>query len=200
MGTFTVCYFPDTLIATPTGERRMEDIVAGDMLLSADGRTVPTKWIGRQTVSTRLGPAERLMPVRFAAGSLGEGLPHGDLTVTPDHAMLLDGALCHARALANETTITRVPLPEFGETYTVYHVESDAHEIILANGAPAETFLDTVSRKFFDNYAEFEALFGERPPEMVEQPHPRAASARQLPERIRNRLRIGTMEEPGNVV
>ena len=81
-GKFTVCFFLGTLIATPSGERRVEELVSGDLVLSKDssdvvGRklahAVPVKWIGRQTVSTLFGPVDRLMPVRFAAGSLGGG-------------------------------------------------------------------------------------------------------------------------------
>jgi hypothetical protein len=157
--------------------------------MTAEGKAVPVKWIGRQTVMTRFGPAERLMPVRFAAGCLGEGLPHTDLTVTADHGMLVEGVICHAGALVNGTTITRVPLSEMGETYTVYHVETEEHEIILANGAPAETFIDNVSRRVFDNFAEFEALYGDVP-EMEELPYPRAMSARQVPGRIAESLAI----------
>lgn len=113
--------------------------------------------------------------------------------------MLVDGALCEAGSLVNGTTITRVPLSEFGESYTVYHVETEFHEIILANGAPAETFIDNVSRRAFDNYAEFERFRGE-PPEMKELSHPRASNARHLPERIRNRLSIGKSGESGKGV
>ena len=105
--------------------------------------------------------------------------------------MLVDGVLCEAGALVNGTTITRVPLSEFGESYTVYHVETEAHHIIFANGAPSETFVDNVSRRAFDNYAEFERLCGS-PPEMEELPHPRASNARHLPARIKNRIGIGT--------
>jgi hypothetical protein len=74
-----------------------------------------------------------------------------------------------------------------GETYTVYHIETEEHEIILANGAPAETFIDNVSRRAFDNFAEFEALYGDVP-EMEELPYPRAMSARQVPVAIKVRL------------
>jgi hypothetical protein len=66
-------------------------------------------------------------------------------------------------------------------------VETENHEIILANGAPAETFIDNVSRRAFDNYAEFEALSGDVP-EMEELPYPRAMSARQVPGVIRAKL------------
>jgi len=127
------------------------------------------------------------MPVRFAAGALGAGLPHTDLTVTADHGMLVDGVICHAGALVNGMTITRVPLSEMGERYTVYHIETEAHEIILANGTPAETFIDNVSRSVFDNYDEFEALYGDVP-EMQELPYPRAMSARQVPAAVLARL------------
>ena len=101
--------------------------------------------------------------------------------------MLVDGVLCEAAALVNGTTITRVPLSEFGESYTVYHVETEAHEIILANGAAAETFVDNVSRRSFDNFAEFERLHGDTP-EMKELPYPRASNARHLPAQIKERL------------
>ena len=180
------CFLAGTGIATHSGEVPVERLEIGDWITSQNGE-VRVKWIGRQTISTRFGPAERLLPVRFAAGSLGNNLPHTDLTVTADHAMLVDGVLCHAEALANGTTITRVPLAEMGETYTVYHIETEAHEIILANGAPAETFIDNVSRRVFDNFAEFETLYGDVS-EMQELPLPRAMSARQVPERVRRKL------------
>ena len=101
--------------------------------------------------------------------------------------MLVDGVICHAGALVNGMTITRVPLSEMGERYTVYHIETEAHEIILANGTPAETFIDNVSRSVFDNYDEFEALYGDVP-EMQELPYPRAMSARQVPAAVLARL------------
>ncbi|WP_420396695.1 Hint domain-containing protein [Nioella sp.] len=180
---YAVCFAAGTLISTEKGETPVEQLQIGERVRSHDGSLVRVKWIGRQTVSTRFGPAERLMPVRFAAGSLGDGLPHSDLTVTADHGMLVDGVICHAGALVNGTTITRVPLSEMGETYTVYHIETEEHEIIFANGAPAETFIDNVSRRAFGNFAEFETLYGDVP-EMEELPYPRAMSARQVPGRI----------------
>ncbi|MFV1877231.1 Hint domain-containing protein [Nioella sp.] len=183
------CFLEDARIATPIGDMPIGALKIGGQVLTSEGATRAIKWIGRQTVSTLFGPAERLMPVRFDAGSLGDGLPTADLTVTADHGMLVDGVICHAGALVNGTTITRVPLAEMGEAYTVYHVETEAHEIILANGALAETFIDNVSRRTFDNFAEFEALYGDVP-EMEELPHPRAMSARQVPERIRAKLRM----------
>jgi hypothetical protein len=182
-----ICFSAGTLIATDVGEVPVEELLIGDLVRTVEGNLVGVRWIGRQTVNIRFGPPERLLPVRFSVGALGEGLPCEPLTVTADHGMLVDGVICHAGALVNGTTITRVPLEEMGETYTVYHIETEAHEIILANGAPAETFIDNVSRRVFDNFAEFEALYGDVP-EMEELDYPRAMSARQVPSMIQARL------------
>ncbi len=184
---FLTCFLAGTLIATPTGERAVEKLVVGDSLLDHEGRTLIVRWIGRQTVATRFGPAERLSPVLIRAGALGPGRPHSDLRVTSEHALLISGVLCNAGALINGITITRVPLAELGETFTVYHVETEGHDILRANGAAAESFIDNVSRRVFDNYPEFEALYGD-PPEMEESGHPRAVTGRQVPAAIRRLL------------
>ncbi|MFV1877228.1 Hint domain-containing protein [Nioella sp.] len=184
---FAFCFAEGTMISTPSGETAVEALRIGEDVLTADGRAVQVRWIGQQTLFPRFAPAARLRPVRIAAGALGDGQPRSDLTVTADHGMLVEGVICHAGALVNGTTITRVPLAEMGESYTVYHIETEAHEIILANGAPAETFIDNVSRRVFDNFAEFEALYGDVP-EMEELPYPRAMSARQVPERLKAKL------------
>jgi hypothetical protein len=181
------CFLEGTLIETPDGARQVETLGTGDVIVTQGGATTAVKWIGRQTIMPRFGPAERHMPVRFVTGSLGNSIPHTDLTVTADHGMLVEGVICHAGALVNGTTITLVPLAEMGESFTVYHIETETHEIILANGAPAETFIDNVSRRVFDNYAEFEALYG-NVAEMEELHYPRAMSARQVPGRILGRL------------
>ena len=189
------CFCTGALIATPTGEVAVETLQAGDRICAKagdricakDGRDVAVKWIGYQSVSIRFGPADRLRPVQFAAGSLGDGLPHSDLTVTADHAMLVDGMLCNASALVNGATITRVPLEEMGDSYMVYHIETEAHEIILANGAATETYIDHASRRAFDNYAEYQAVFGDES-ELQELLLPRVTTARQLPAELRRRL------------
>ena len=188
-GTFPVCFAAGTLIATPDGARCVETLSIGDCVLTLSGAATEIRWIGRQTISTLFGSADRLMPVRLAAGSLGGGLPQSDLTVTADHALLIDGVLCHAGALVNGATITHVPLDEMGDSFTVYHVETEAHDIIIANGVPAETFIDNVSRRAFDNFAEYDALYGDIP-EMDALLYPRAMSARQVPQTLRARLNI----------
>ena len=186
---FIICFLAGTGIATPTGGVAIETLSIGDPVLTADGRTVAVKWVGRQTVSTRFGAPDRLRPVRIATGALGDGLPRRDLCLTADHALLIDGLLVNAGALVNGTTITREPLDRFDGSYTAYHVETANHELILAEGAPAETFVDYVGRKAFDNHAEYLALYGAEPalPEMAQ---PRITAAHHLPPALRARLGI----------
>ena len=182
-----LCFAAGSLIATPLGETPVEELVIGDLVLTQDGRAVPVKWMGRQKVMPVFGPAARLTLVRLSAGSLGNGLPHSDLTVTTDHAMLVDGVLCQAGALVNGDTITREPLGQIGASYDIYHVETQDHEIILANGAATETFIDSVSRRVFANFDEYLSLYGDEG-QMQELSLPRINSARQLPASIRTKL------------
>lgn len=181
------CFLTGTAIDTPSGPRPVEELAIGDPITTQDGRSVAVKWIGRQTIFPHFRPAERLRPVRVAAGALGEKQPLRDLYLTAEHGLLIDGVVCAAGALLNGRSITRVPLSGLGESYTVYHIETEGHEVILAEGAPAETYVDNGARSAFDNYAEFLDLYGE-PPETADLPYPRAMTARQVPARIRTLL------------
>ncbi len=93
-----------------------------------------------------------MAPVRIRADELGLGLPHSDLTVSVDHGMIIDGLVVNASALVNGTTVDFVPLSEPGETSTYYHIETDAHDVILAKEMAAETYIDVAGRSAFDNY------------------------------------------------
>ncbi|WP_424814102.1 Hint domain-containing protein [Roseococcus sp. YIM B11640] len=187
-GAFLTCFLEGTRIVTPDGERAVEDLAIGDSVLTADGRSVPVRWMGRQTVVTAFGPPANRGPVSIAPGALGGNLPRRELRVTSDHALLLDGVLIHAGALVNGTTIRRMGGDELGERFTVHHIETAEHEIILAEGAPTETFLDTVTRRRFDNHDEYVALHGEDRHEMAGLDYPRVKSVRQLPRMTREKL------------
>jgi hypothetical protein len=84
----------------------------------------------------------------MVAGAFEEGLPRRDLLVSPDHAFLIDGKLIPARMLVNGMTVR----DEAGcRSVTYYHVELDAHDVLLAEGLPAESYLDTGNRSIFEN-------------------------------------------------
>ena len=184
--TLSVCFAAGTMIGTPAGDAAVEALGLGDLVLTADGRAVPVTWLGRQTLAPRFS---RLRLIRVAAHALGAGLPVRDLTLTADHALLIDGYLINAGALVNGTSIAFVPLSELGDSYTVYHVETERHDVILAEGTPAETYIDYMGRQTFDNYAEYVALYGDARP-IIESPLPRITAARHLPAHLQARLGI----------
>ncbi|MGP6085696.1 Hint domain-containing protein [Antarctobacter jejuensis] len=192
-GAHLFCFAAGTRISTPDGTAAVEDLTIGDDILTEDGRCVLVKWIGRQTVRTAFAASKRQL-VRLRAGSLGHGLPNADLTVTADHGMVLDGYVINASALVNGDSINWVQSAELGNSYTVYHVETEAHDVILANGAPSETFIDYADRRAFDNYLQYLDLYGaERViPEMA---RPRISARRQLPLAIRDRLGVFPTED-----
>ncbi|MES3674755.1 Hint domain-containing protein [Halomonas elongata] len=190
-GNFTYnCFAAGTLIATPEGDVAVEDLTIGDLVMTANGDQVPVKWIGRQTVS-RL-TAVRQPPVRIRQGALGGGKPQQDLVLTGGHGMIIDGLVINAAALVNGDTIDYVPQDELQGTMTYFHVETDSHEAILANGAEAETYIDYIDRQAFDNYAEYIALYGIET-RIIEMPRHRISSRRLLPLALRERLGIQDM-------
>jgi len=182
----------------------VETLQIGDLVLTEDGRSVPVKWLGEQRVKNWMFTGSDKASVCITKGALGEGLPHADLFVSADHGMVLDGLIINASALVNHTTIRFVPMAEMPPEFTYYHVETEAHDVILANGAAAETFIDYADRQDFDKYAEYEALFGADRliPEMN---RPRISTRRLVPEAIKARLDAGpdwdaALEDPAMTV
>jgi hypothetical protein len=179
------CFMAGTLIRTATGNRPIEMLSRGDVVITTDAREMPIAWIGKQKVSMTFADKNRVTPIRIRAGALGENVPSRDLLVSPCHAILVDGNLIQAGALVNGSSVTR--LADVPDVFTYYHIELDDHSLIFAENAPAETFVDNVDRLAFDNWAEHEALFpnGKEVPEL---PYPRAKSHRQVPRRTREML------------
>ncbi len=180
--TITICFMAGTMISTPAGERAIETLKRGDLVLTTDGVAKKVCWLGRQTVSSIFADPVRSWPIRIKAGALGENIPSRDLLLSPDHAVLIEGALIHAGALVNGSSIlreTRVP-----RSFIYYHVELDDHSLIFAENTPAETFIDNAERLAFDNWDEHQKLYPAGT-DIEELPYPRAKAPRQVPVRIR---------------
>ena len=143
------------------------------------------KWIGRQTFHPAMADLIDYLPIKIRANALGPGQPFQDLHVSPDHAILFDGTLVHAKVLVNGSSV--IQMTEWSGDVEYFHIETENHELIYANGVPAETFIDNVSRKQFDNYAEFEAMYP-NVPMMTELDIPRVLFPRQLSTETLKRL------------
>lgn len=160
----TACYCPGTLIETEQGERAIETLAIGDLVRTVSGALRPIRWIGRRSYLGRFARRNPdLLPVLFLPGSLADGIPRRDLLVSPRHAMYLDDVLIEAALLVNATTILHAP--PAGRIHYV-HVELDSHDVMLAEGAASESFVDDNSRAMFHNAHEYH----QRYPNAIELP------------------------------
>jgi autotransporter passenger strand-loop-strand repeat protein len=134
------CYRSGTHILTDRGEAAVEHLRIGDLVQTVlGGALTPIIWVGRRKVDCAHHPHPRkVWPVRIAAGAFGSNRPHTDLFLSPDHAVYVNGVLIPIKHLINGSTITQVPT----DHVTYHHLELPAHDVLLAEGLPAESFLD----------------------------------------------------------
>jgi hypothetical protein len=112
------------------------------------GGSMPIVWLVHRRTECRRHPRPHdVWPVRIAAGAFAAGLPARDLWLSPDHAVFAGGALIPVRYLVNGRSIAQVELDEI----TYWHVELPRHDVLLAEGLPCESYLDTGNRAAFAN-------------------------------------------------
>lgn len=144
-----ICFTPDTRIATPNGPRLIQMLRPGDRILTKDNGAQEILWTAsKRMTGARLYAMPHLRPIRFRAGSLGAGRPDGDLIVSPQHRMLVNGpaaqslfntseVLVRAEDLINDSSVVvDYTLPEV----TYIHILLERHNIVFANGVETESF------------------------------------------------------------
>ena len=135
-----LCFAQGTWITTPSGQVPIEELAAGDMVVTMDHGPQPIRWIG----SSKRPATGNLAPILIRKGALGNTR---DLRVSPQHRMLLSGwhaevlfgereVLATAKSLVNDHSILR----EEGDEVEYFHMLFDTHEIVYAEGAPSESF------------------------------------------------------------
>lgn len=144
------CFAQGTLIHTDRGPRPVEALRPGDLVLTRDAGFQPLIWVGGRHLSAAdldLAPNHR--PVRIAAGALGPGLPGRDLTVSPQHRVLMrspvvrrmfgvDEVLAPARLLVGLPGVTVL---RDTACVTYRHLLLGAHHLIRSEGAWTESLL-----------------------------------------------------------
>ena len=152
-----VCYCPGTLIQTGRGQERVEDLKIGDEVMTMSGALRPIKWIGRRRYSGRFAMGQKhILPVCIKAGALEDNVPRRDLWISPHHAMYIEGVLIEAKDLVNGVSIVRA---ERADKVEYLHLELGTHDVIIAEGALSESFVDDDSRGMFHNAEEYAALY-----------------------------------------
>jgi len=115
------CFLRGTLILTDHGEVPVEELAIGDAVMTRSGAVKPVRWIGRRSYDGRFIAGNRaVLPIRVAAGALGERVPARDLWLSPEHALAIDDALVPAVQLVNGLTITQAHAVEWLQ---YFHIE-----------------------------------------------------------------------------
>jgi len=180
------CYCEGTLILTDQGEKPVEALEIGDVLITASGAHRPIRWIGtRAYAGTFANRNRKLLPVRFQAGSLADGVPARDLSVSPLHAMFLDGMLIPAEALVNGANVTQATSVD---AVAYFHIELDSHDVIIAEGAASETYLDHGNRAQFHNVGAFDILYPDAEEKMTPEYYARRVEQGAELEAVRRRI------------
>ncbi|HVC60737.1 MAG TPA: choice-of-anchor E domain-containing protein [Acetobacteraceae bacterium] len=150
------CFARGTHIATPHGAARVEKLAVGDIVLLASGGTAPITWIGYRDVDCRRHKQPcKVWPVRISRNAFGEGRPYRDLQLSPDHAVFADGVLIPVKYLINGATIRQMRC----HSIAYFHIELPRHDVVLAEGLPVESYLDTGNRDNFANNRGAVALY-----------------------------------------
>ena len=166
--TEVTCYAKGTRIATAQGEVPVEALRIGMEVKTMHSGLQKIKWIGHRSYAAPFANHAKVLPVCIAAGAIARGMPGRDLYVSPGHAICVDGVFIHAARLVNGVSITQAKAVD---AITYFHVETENHEVIFAEGCPAETFMGEYFRKQFHNAAEFGELYpGQVAPEEMRLP------------------------------
>lgn len=146
------CFASGTRIRTPRGDVAVEQLTEGEavVVVTPDGQVArPVRWIGHRRVNLRAHRRPVLAaPVHVRRGAIAPGLPCRDLVLSPDHCLYLQGRLVPVKLLINDGTIWQ---DRDAACVTYYHIELDRHGILLAEGLPVESYLDTGNRAQFEN-------------------------------------------------
>ena len=160
------CFAAGTRIATPDGWVKVEDLRVGDRVGPSrpphvyrrssddrdDGVTArcpnPSSGSARARWIARSHPRpETVWPVRVSAGAFGENIPSRELYLSPGSRGIRE-----RRAGAGEIADQRhhASRRQQRNRVTYYHVELPEHAVILAEGLPVESYLDTGDRTNFN--------------------------------------------------
>ncbi len=142
------CFTPGTMIATPRGEKLVEELREGDRVITRDNGIQEIRWIGHKEMKgTDLARNPHLKPVLIKAGSLGNGLPERDMLVSPNHRILVANDLTQLYFEEREVLAAAKHLVGTAGIHalnvmatTYIHFMFDNHEVVLSNGAWTESF------------------------------------------------------------
>lgn len=134
------CFSRDTRILTKRGELTVEELNAGDLIVTQDNGVQPVRWVGSQVVCA----TGELAPVVIKAGVLGNARA---LRVSPCHRMLITGQKAQLLFGESQVLVAAKHLTGWDGIYVertknveYFHIMFESHQIIMAEGAMTESF------------------------------------------------------------
>lgn len=170
--TFVPCFTPGAMVSTPTGLIEVEKLRVGDRVMTRDNGLQELHWIGQKDLSrTALLADARFRPIRIHKGALGDGMPLSDMTVSPNHRVLLTGpqfavnfgeeeVLVAAKHLVGMPGVEVLPARDV----TYMHLLCERHEVLMVDAVWTESFQPgdmAMNGLATDQAAEVFALFPE---------------------------------------
>ncbi len=161
------CFVADTLIYTPQGNRKVQEIKAGDQVMTDQGARQVT-WVGQRRLNMLEAGEDAKRPICIPAHAFGQGVPFQDVFVSPNHRVLLTGATCQmlfgtaqvfvaAKFLLGYLGVDYAPL---GMRVQYHHLLLEDHAVLTANGMPAESlFHGAISAEGFEQDKEAGAVY-----------------------------------------
>ncbi len=147
-GVVTICFAEGTHIATVAGEVPVERLSVGDMVLTQRGEARPIVWLGNGRVLATRGQRSAATPVIVRRGAIADNVPRRDLRVTKGHSLYIDDVLIPVEFLVNHRSIL---WDDRAQEVSIYHIELATHDVLIADGAPAESYRDDGNRWLFRN-------------------------------------------------
>ncbi len=145
-----VCFARNSRILTPHGERPVETLSEGDMVVCGDGLHRPVRWVGsRKLARAELDRRPELKPIRLKRDAMGREAPNRDLLLSPQHRVLLrdwraemlfgePAVFVPAVSLVNDNSIRQESDCE-GVEY--FHILLEGHHTVFAEGLECETLM-----------------------------------------------------------
>jgi autotransporter passenger strand-loop-strand repeat protein len=142
------CFCRGTQIRTPVGDVPVEALTVGDRVVMLSGEVKPIVWIGLGRILVTPGRRSAATPIILRQGALADNVPDRDLHITKGHSLYLDNVLIPVEFLINYRSIL---WDDHAQVVEFYHIELSTHDVLLANGAPAESYRDDCNRWLFQN-------------------------------------------------
>lgn len=145
------CFLAGTLIRTPAGDIPVEDIRFGDEVLAYNNGQESVRsvvWAGKTHCVVSHGAPDDLAgyPVRVLRNAISDGVPSKDMLITSEHCLFLEGKFIPVRMLVNGRSVF---YDKSITSYDYYHIETEQHSVIVADGIFTESYLDTGNRRVF---------------------------------------------------